>query len=184
MIESRFGRTNPAEVGRNRPQPGSSPEAKHSEMSKPGAFLRPIQAESLEAVLETAGEICRPAALVLEDEHPDAPGLAVLLHAKHDPLLDPADRLAERVDDLVDAIGRRTPQESEGDVQVRRAHETSSGGAGELLLLPANDGLDHVSREGERAEEADSLIAHDASRRERAYVCRTVPEVAARGAGR
>src|SRR5215204_5084893 len=111
MIESRFGRTDPAEVGRNRAQPGTGPEAKHSEMSKPGAFLRPIQAESLEAALEPAGEIRSPPALVLEDEHPDTPGLTVLPHSKHDPLLDPAGRLAERADDLVDAIRGRTSQE-------------------------------------------------------------------------
>jgi hypothetical protein len=168
MIESRFGRTDPAEVGRNRAQPGSSPEAEHSEMSKPGAFLRPIQAESLEAALEPAGEMRSPVPLVLEDEHPDTPGLTVRLHAKHDPLLDLVSRLPERADDLDDAIRRRTPQESERDVQVRRAHKPGSGGSGELLLLPANECLDHISRKGERAEEADSLIAHDASRRERA----------------
>jgi hypothetical protein len=168
MIESRFGRTDLAKVGRNWTQPGSSPEAKHSEMSQPGAFLSPVQTESLEAGLEPAGETRSPAALVLEDEHPDTPGLAVLPHAEHDLLLQPAGSPGERADDLVDSIGGRTPQEREGDVQVLRAHEAGSSGAGELLLLPLNDALDDVRRKGERAEEADSLIAHDASRRERA----------------
>jgi hypothetical protein len=166
MIESRFGRTDPAEVGRNGTQPGSGPEAKHSEMGQPGTFIRSIQAESLEAGLEPDGETCSPAALVLEGEHPDTPGLAVLPYPEHDLLLDPAGCLAERADDLVDAIGRRASQESEGDVQVLRAHEAGPGGGGELLLLPANDVLDDVRRKGERAEEADSLIAHDTSRRE------------------
>lgn len=148
MIERRFGRTDPAEVGRNGTQPGSSPEAKHSEMSQPGTFIRPIQAESLEAGLEPAGKTRSPTALVLEGEHPDTPGLAVPPHPEHDLLLDPAGCLAERADDLVDAIGRRAPQESEGDVQVLRANETGPGGTGELLLLPANDVLDDVRRKG------------------------------------
>jgi hypothetical protein len=184
MIESRFGRTDPAEVGRSGTQPGSSPEAKHSEMSQPGTFLRPIQAESLEAGLEPVGETRSSAAFVREGEHPDTPGLAVLPYPEHDLLLDPAGCLAERADDLIHAIGRRAPQESEGDMQVLRAHEAGPGGTGELLLLPANDVLDGVRRKRERTEESDSLIAHDASRRGRAYVYLPVSGRAAEGAER
>ncbi len=144
MIESRFGRTDSAEVGQSGVQPGSSPEAKHREMSQPEPLLRPIQAESLEPGLEPAGETRSPAILVHEGEHADAPGLAVLPHAEHDPLLDLAGSLAERVDDVVDPIGRRAPQESERDVQVLRAHEVGTGGAGELFLLLANNAFDGV----------------------------------------
>src|SRR5829696_2673133 len=183
MIEGRSGRTDLAEVGWNGTQPGPSPEAKHSEMSQPGAFLQPVQAESLEAGLEPGGETRSLAALVFQDEHPDTPGLAVLPHAEHDSLLEAAGGRGERADDLVDTVGRRTPQEREGDVQVLRADETGPGCSGELLLLPVNELPDDVRRKGKRAEEADSLIVHDASRPERAFVCPAVPEPAAEGAG-
>src|SRR5205807_4075033 len=83
-VNSCPGRTELAEVGQLRPQPGRAAEPEHGDMRQPRAALPLVHTEPLEAFEDVERERPRVATQVLEDDHPDAPRLAVALYAEPD----------------------------------------------------------------------------------------------------
>ena len=120
-------------------------------MGKPFPCLAPVDAERLEPRLEVAGERRRAASLVLEDEHPDAPRLAVP-HG-HEPrrLGDAAGRGAERLDDPGQFACRPVAEERERDVEMLARDDTDVGG--EVLPLPGGERVERRVGQPQRAEE-------------------------------
>ena len=135
-------------------------------MREPGAGLAPVHAERLEPPEQVVRELGSAAALVVEGEHPDAAGLAVAAQREARP---PGSGcgVAQRGDDAGEVAGGPGAQEGEGDVEVPGRHDP----AAELPLLPADDPLDDVAGQPERAEEPEPLIARDATGRRVACLC-------------
>src|SRR5439155_3687516 len=84
MVDSGPGRTDRPELGRLRGKAGSLPKPDDREVREPRPPLRLVHAEPLEAGVQASGETPRRAALVVEDEHPDAPCLAVAARTEDD----------------------------------------------------------------------------------------------------
>src|SRR5919202_1070967 len=77
MVDSRFGRNDPAQVGQRRREPRALAEAENGDVRQPRALLALVDAEVLEPLEQVEREPLRTALLVVEDEHSDAAGLAV-----------------------------------------------------------------------------------------------------------
>src|SRR5438876_396133 len=77
MIESGVGRTERAQLGQRRGEPRALAEPDDGEMRQPRTAFALVHAPPLEPPVEVVGERDRPSALVVEDEHADAPRLAV-----------------------------------------------------------------------------------------------------------
>jgi len=126
---------------------------------QPGTALALVHAEALETELDALCERGRPTGRIGEDEHPDGLRLAV------------ADRLEEEwlglrrlvskdVHDGPELALRPTPEKRECDVEAGDGSATR-----EVLLSPADEGLDRVIRKLQREEEPDPLISLDGTRR-------------------
>src|SRR5262249_57407409 len=134
-VGSRPGRTDGAHGGGFEPQPGTLAPARDREMRQPRPTLAAVDAESFQPLLDVVREQCRPALLVLEHEHADAPRLPVAHRSEVDLPRSRSD-VAQRADDRFELAGRPVAEEGEGDVQ-----ELTPDGAhaAEVLALPALD---------------------------------------------
>src|SRR3954452_14697770 len=133
-------------------------------MRQPRAAFAGIDAETFQTVLDVVGEHSRSPSAVLEDEHADAPRLAVA--APREPDLPPPSRsFAQRVDHRLELPGRPVTEERERDVQVLSANRTDIL---QLLALPVLDRVEHVVGQAERKEEPEPFIAAHASGRSHA----------------
>lgn len=110
-------------------------------MGKPVPALAAVDAEPLQPLLEVGSERTCPARLVVEDEHPDAPRLAVAHRREARPLLHPGGSLTERRDDRGQLAGRPVAEEGERDVQVLARDDSEL--AGQVRVLPR---LERVER--------------------------------------
>jgi hypothetical protein len=158
MIESDLGRTDPAEVGGIGAKTRRTPEAEDGDVRKPGAPLRLVHAQPGERVGQVSGELCRPTALVLEHDHPDAPRLAVA-DGLEDGALEAVGGGADLGRDPVDLGDRRAPEEDQRDVQVLRRDETDAARGRERGSLPCHEALASLAGERKRDEEAESFTA-------------------------
>src|SRR3954464_13780744 len=77
MVDSGFGRTDLAEIWQRRMEARRAAETEDAGMRKPGTLFALVHAECFEPPVQVGGECGRPAALVIEDEHSDTPGLSV-----------------------------------------------------------------------------------------------------------
>src|SRR3989442_11996177 len=117
MVGSGIGRYDLSQPGERRVEAGPLPEAHDGEVREPRPPLALVDAEPFQALLEIIGEALGPTPGIAQEEHPDAPGLAVAL--RHEP-----DRaggrggLAQRGEDRLELRHRPVPEEGEGDAQV------------------------------------------------------------------
>jgi hypothetical protein len=89
-------------------------------MWEPVALLPPVDAELLEAALNVLGDRRPVPALVLENEHPHAPRLAVAPQREQRPL--PAADLVEDGRDRVQLVARAVPEEGDREVEILDAN--------------------------------------------------------------
>src|SRR5439155_3144271 len=149
MIESGVGRTEGPEGRKRRREAWRPPEPQDGEVREPATLLGLVHAEPPEALVQVAREVAGRVALVVEDEHPDASGLAV------------ADRLeadgsggrgggSQLCGDRLDLLARTVAQEGERDVRMLVRDEAA---VGQAAALPAGENLGDVAGKAETAEE-------------------------------
>ena len=152
---SRVGRSDAAEIGWIGPQAWALAEAQHRDMREPRPSLFAVQPRGLQVRLQIGRERCRTAALVGEDEHGDAAGLAVASGRKDD-LPGPRGGLAERVADLGKPRQVDAAEEGQRDVQVLTPDEAA---AARELFLPRDKLVEHAGGQPQGAEEPDPSTA-------------------------
>ena len=128
-------------------------------MRQPGPRFAAVDAEAVEPLLKVLGKDARTPFFVLQNEHPDAPRLAVANRGETD-LRDPDHRLTERLDDRVEISGRPVPEKRKGDVQVLAPNEPD---VPQLVALPALDLPEDVIGHAQGEKEAEPFIAVHAS---------------------
>ena len=182
MIESGLGRTEHAEVGQGRLQPGPLAEAGDGDVWQPAAELALVHAELLQAEHEPPGEDVGVPRLVLgQDDHRHALCLPVEVRPEHRPA-GVSGRVPQDAGDSADLPGRPAPEEREREVEVVGREHPHVLRPSDLLPLPGSKTLDRRFREPEGAEEPEAFMAPNASGVSHTNLCRTVPEVAARDA--
>src|SRR5689334_2229218 len=120
--------------------------ARDHEMRQPGPVLPAIDAEPLQPLLDVPREQRSPSPVVLEDEHADAPRLAVA-HRREPDLPRSRGGLTQNADDRFELAGGPVTEERQRDVQVRAGHDAA---AGQMLALPGLDGVEDVVRKAQR----------------------------------
>jgi hypothetical protein len=145
MIESGIGRTERAELGERRPEPRALPEADDGEMRKPRPLLSLVQAEPFEPRVEILRQRSRRTVLVVEDEHPDAPGLAVPGDGEASLSRGPG-RLPEGARDRRDIGGGPPPEEGQRDVEIGADDSPYAPAFRELAPLPLDEAVEDVVR--------------------------------------
>jgi hypothetical protein len=101
-------------------------------MRQPRTSLTAVDTEKLQTLLHVAGQKRRRPSVVLEDEHADAPRLAIPSGRESDLSRGPRG-IAQRLDDRVELTRRPVAEERERDVQVLASDEPY---VPELLPLP------------------------------------------------
>jgi hypothetical protein len=134
---------------------------------QPRAGLAPVHAERLEPLPHVAGEPGRAADLILADEHPDAPGLAVAHRSERRPVR-PSRAPAQLVEDPRHVDSGPRAEEDERDVEVLGRDDADVRDATERARLPVDEPLARLGRDRESDEEAKSRIAFQARGRRRA----------------
>src|SRR5262245_52309704 len=118
MVDSGVGRTERAEPVDGRLKSGTLAKADDGEMRKPRPRLTAEDSERLQPLLKPLCERGCPPALVIEDEHADAAGLAVAHRGEHGTAPGVLDRDPERLCDRLELPRGPRAEEREGDVQV------------------------------------------------------------------
>src|SRR5436190_2513863 len=163
MVDSRFGRTDRAEVGERRAQPRRLAEPQDREMRQPPPPLRLVHVKRLQAAVEVARNARGAAVLVVEDEHPDAPRLAVPANVEHGPR--GADsRAAQTGCDVTEPPRACVAEKRERDVDVLARHDPHVVDAGEDGPLPHGEPLENVVSDPQGAEQPDPFIRNEATR--------------------
>src|SRR5437764_233173 len=158
MIESGVGRTERAEVGQRRGEPRALAEADDGEVREPRTALALVHAQPLEPPMEVVRERAGAASLVLEDEHADAPGLAV-------PRDGEASGLGGRGGFLKCAGDRRNllsapaAQERQRDVEVRADDGAHASPLRKRVPPPRDEAVEDLVGKTESAEEPERRIA-------------------------
>jgi hypothetical protein len=165
MIESGLGRTDRAEVGRIGPKARWTPEAQDGDVREPRASLALVHAEGFELRRKPLGEAPGAPAIVVEDDHADAPSLAVVRSGENGPLR-LARHGAELPHDRRHVACRAAAEERKRDVEVLGGDDSHVADAAERLPLPGGEALDGVVGERESEEETKALTgAHVRPRR-------------------
>src|SRR5207248_8882101 len=113
------------------------------EVREPATLLRLVHAEQPEPLMQVAREVAGRIALVVEDEHPDASGLAVAHRLE-------ADRSGGRgggsqlPGDRFDLLARTVAQERDRDMQVLARDDAALG---QIVALPAGEDIGDVAGE-------------------------------------
>jgi hypothetical protein len=160
MVDRRVGRTERPELGHGRAEPRRAPETQDGDVRQPRALLALVDAEGLESVEETAGQVTALACRVVEDEHRDAAGLAIAAWREQDLAGVPC-RRSERGRNRREFDGGPMAEEGERDVEMLAGDDPA---VAEMLGLPGLDPVDDVVGEAKAAKEAKALIGVDASR--------------------
>src|SRR5215210_563188 len=123
-------------------------------MREPRSGLAAVDAEPLEPRLDVVCEGGRSVPLVVEDEHADAPCLAVAAQheARRDGGAGGGVELARRE---LDVIGGPAAEERDGDVQVVAGDDA----AAEAIGLPGGQAAGEVVGKPDAEEEAETLTA-------------------------
>jgi len=162
MVDSGFGRTDLAQIGERRPQSGRAPEAHDREVWKPWTLLPLVHAERLQPLVEIGSQRGRAPVLVVEDEHPNASGLAI--HADGETRRNRARaRVPQAAPDRVDLDGGTVTEKGEGDVNVAGSDDTDVAGVREDVALPVREALAGVLGKAKADEEPQSVTAGDAT---------------------
>src|SRR5215207_3172228 len=127
-------------------------------MLEPRTTLAPVDADRLEPLVELPRDPGCAVVPVLENEHADAPRLAVPEGSERRSGRALGAR-SQGVDDRRQIGARSRAQERERDVEIL----SRDNPPGEVLSLPPDDPLDGAGGEGEAAEESKAIIAFDAS---------------------
>ena len=118
-------------------------------MWEPGPSFGLVDAETVEALVQVAGQSGGLPALVVQGEHPDAAGLAVARHLEDDGPRGCGGR-AEHAEDVGNAVGRCGAEDGEREMEVLARHDAPGG---DVLVLPAHDVVHDVVGKAQRAEE-------------------------------
>ncbi len=162
MVDSRVGRTERRNLGQRWAELRTRPEAEHCDVRKPATGFALVHAEAFEMLPDRERQPLRPPELVREDEHRDAACLPVAQRREHDRLFGQANSLSERLCDCLELRSRSSAEEGEREVEVRAldpSRVAAEGGA-----LPCIESGSHASREGEAAEESQTITAVNATR--------------------
>src|SRR6185503_4100420 len=144
-------------------------EAKQRDVRQPPPRLRPVDAERFQAGVTSAREPRRGAALIGENEHPDAPRLAPARGLEHDRLRPGRGGVPQDAHDRVDLRCRAAAEERERDVQVLPRDDTA---ARQVRRAPGGEVVQRGGRKLECEEESKALIASDATRGSHTSSCR------------
>ena len=130
-------------------------------MRKPGALLALVYTEFLEPLEQALRELPAFPRPVLEDDHADAPRLAVA-QGGEDNLTGRSSRLSKSSGDGIELRGRPGAEEGERDVEMLARDFAPTA---ELLGLPPLEAIDNGVREPEGAEETQAVMAPDGTGR-------------------
>src|ERR1035437_1306890 len=163
MVGSSLGRHDLPEDGQLGRQARRPAKARNGEVRKPGTSLALVAADRLQPAPNRLRHAGRFAAFVLEDEHADAPRLAVAAeHELHWP--GALDGAADDLEDRLDFEARPPAEEGDGEMELLRRNEARPT-SGQLRQLPGGEPFAVVGRKRVGDEEAYSLIAAYASAR-------------------
>src|SRR5918994_5258484 len=168
MVDRRVGRTECPEVGHGRSEPRRATEPKNGDVREPCAPLTFVDPQDLQAVEQPAGELAGLPGRVVEDEHADAARLPVTARREGD-LFGVSCGRFEGGRDCRQLGGWSATEEGERDVEMLTGDNPA---VTELLGLPGADPVEDAGGQAEAAEEAETFIAPDASRRGHASSCR------------
>src|SRR6185503_17184058 len=169
QVSSRVGRNECSRPGQWRLQTRPLAEAKQRDVRQPPPRLRPVDAERFQAGVTSAREPRRGAALIGENEHPDAPRLAPARGLEHDRLRPGRGGVPQDAHDRVDLRCRAAAEERERDVQVLPRDDTA---ARQVRRAPGGEVVQRGGRKLECEEEPKALIASDATRGSHTSSCR------------
>ena len=131
-------------------------------MREPFAALPLVDAEPLQALVQVGGESRRRAGVVLADEHPDAPGLAVASDTEGRDGCSPCGR-TELGRDTCDVAAAAPAEKGKRDVQLLARDHAYAAHACKRLGLPRRQRVNHGGREPQGAEDPELLTGFDAS---------------------
>ena len=157
MVDRGFGRTERRESGQGRLELGRRAKAQHRDVREPSPFLRLVDPDALQPLVEIACQPPRTLILVREDEHGDAACLPVAQGAEDDGPRDGASRCFERFCDAAHVLGWAMSEEGKRDVEVAKLDEP--GITAEGIALPLADRVPHVCREREATEDAQTSMS-------------------------
>src|SRR5438093_12343783 len=115
MIESETGRTDRAEIGDGRIEARGATEAQDGDVREPRTLLAPVHPEPLEALVHPLRDPRRRQLAVVEDDHADAPRLAVPPSRELD-RTHARGGVAELGDNRRNVLRRPGPEKGNGDV--------------------------------------------------------------------
>jgi hypothetical protein len=163
MIESDFGRTQGAQVGRRRNEARPLTKADDGYVCEPLAALALVDAESFEAVPDSFRQPCSPPLLVIENDHADAPSFPIAARIEQE-RTGVGRGLAQCCRDRLDVGGRAAPEEGQGDVEVPSGDDPNARTLGQPFALPRNEPVERLVGEAQTHEEAKAVTPADASR--------------------
>ena len=131
-------------------------------MRQPRTPFTTVDAEGLEPFLNVTGQCARVTGGIAEDEHRDAPRLAIPIDVELEGVA-LADGLLERGKDLRELGCRASAEECERDVEMLPRDDAA--GASKRTLLPGDNAGPHRLGKPQSEEESKPLIALQATRR-------------------
>jgi hypothetical protein len=160
MVDRGTGRTHRAEAGQRRGQTRPLAESEDGEVRPPRSPLGLVHADPVQPRMQRSGELARRVVHVVEDEHPDARGLAVVSFVELDrPRF--VSRGFELGPDRLDIGSGPRSEEGEGEMEILARHEPMAPRRKERL--PGDEPVEHVSGQREGAEEPNGVTSPDAS---------------------
>lgn len=153
MIESDFGRTQGAQVGRRRNEARPLTKADDGDVREPLAALALVDAESFEALPDSFRQPCSPPLLVVEDDHADAPSFPIAARIEQE-RTGVGRGLAQRCPDRFDVGSRAAAEERERDVEVPSRDAANARTLWQVLSLPRKEPFERLVGEAQTHEEA------------------------------
>jgi hypothetical protein len=153
MIESDFGRTQGAQVGRRRNEARPLTKADVGDVRVTLAARALVDAEPFEALPDRVRQPCSPPLLVVEDDHADAPSFPIAARIEQE-RTGVGRGLAQRCRDRLDVDGRAAPEEGQGDVEVPSGDDPNARTFWQVLSLPGKESFERLVGEAQTHEEA------------------------------
>ena len=129
-------------------------------MREPAAPFALVDAEPFQTIVQVLGQPCGGSPLVAQDEHSDAPGLAVALGHEPD-RRSGCGRRPQGLPDLPELLHRARSEEGQREVQVL---PRDNAAAVDVRSLPLGQGVERLVGEAEGAEQACTFKTLHASR--------------------
>src|SRR6266511_844875 len=159
MVDSGIGRTELPEIGQGRLQARALPEAQDGHVREPAPLLRLVDAQPLQALEEVLGQARRRSGKVAQDEHANAPALAIVLGHEADRACN-SGRLTHCRKDRLELLHRTVAEKGQRDVQVVADDRPA---AANVCGLPAAQSAERLLGEAEGAEQTRAVTALKAS---------------------